>query len=75
VLTMDTEAEGKPEGLIQAHIAPGEKSFSAAVQELEIQLLKSTLEKAQFNQKRAARILGLTYHQFRGLYRKHKDHL
>lgn len=75
VLMMDTEADGKPAGLIKAHPAPVETSFSAAVQELEVQLLKSTLEKAQFNQKRAARILGLTYHQFRGLYRKHKDHL
>ena len=75
VLTIDTEANGEPAALVKAHPAPVEKSFSSAVLELEIKLLKSALETAQFNQRRAARILGLTYHQFRGLYRKHKGHL
>lgn len=42
-----------------------------AVRELEVRYLKAALEKAKFNQKRAATLLGLTYHQFRGLYRKH----
>jgi len=75
VLTIDTQANGEPAALIKEHPAPVEKSFSSAVLELEIKLLKSALETAQFNQRRAARILGLTYHQFRGLYRKHKGHL
>ena len=75
VLTVNTEADGEPAGLIKAHPAPVEKSFSEAMQELEMQLLKSALKKAKFNQMRAARLLGLTYHQFRGLYRKHKGQL
>jgi len=42
-----------------------------AVRELEIRMLKRALEKARFNQRRAAAALGLTYDQFRGLYRKY----
>jgi psp operon transcriptional activator len=47
-----------------------EKPFEEAVQDLKIRLLKKALEKAKYNQRRAAQMLGLTYHQFRGLYRK-----
>jgi len=46
-----------------------------AIKELEIRYLKAALAKARHNQNAAAEILGLTYHQFRGLYRKHKDSL
>lgn len=51
-----------------------EKPFKEAVRELEIRLLEKALEEAKFNQRIAARRLGLTYHQFRGIYRKyHKE--
>jgi len=40
-----------------------------AVKALKIRLLKKALQEAKYNQKKAAQILGLTYHQFRGLYR------
>ena len=43
-----------------------------AVWELKVSLLESALRKAKFNQKKAARLLGLTYHQFRGLYRRYQ---
>ncbi len=46
-----------------------------AVRLLEIDMLSKALEEARFNQKKAADILGLSYHQFRGLYRKHADSL
>ncbi|MDM8550880.1 phage shock protein operon transcriptional activator [Desulfobacterales bacterium HSG2] len=46
------------------------KPLKEAVRELEILLLKKALKESKHNQKKAARILGLTYHQFRGLYRK-----
>ncbi|MCP4669250.1 MAG: hypothetical protein GY849_23200, partial [Deltaproteobacteria bacterium] len=36
---------------------------------------KEALEQVKFNQKKAALLLGLTYHQFRGLYRKHKTRI
>ncbi len=48
-----------------------EKPFREAVRELEIRLLERTLQKTKYNQRKAARALGLTYHQFRGLYRKY----
>jgi psp operon transcriptional activator len=51
------------------------KPLSEAVRELEIRLLKSALKPTRFNQRKAARTLGLTYHPFRGLYRKDKDPL
>jgi psp operon transcriptional activator len=37
---------------------------------MEIDLLEAALEKARFNQRMAADLLGLTYHQFRGKLRK-----
>jgi len=49
------------------------KPLKEAVQELQIRLLQKALKEARFNQKKAARILGLTYHQFRGLYRKYNE--
>ena len=52
-----------------------DKPFTAAVMELELELIKKALKETRFNQRRAARLLGLTYHQFRGLYRKYRDHL
>jgi psp operon transcriptional activator len=49
------------------------KAFKEAVEELEIRLLKEALEKVRFNQQKAARSLGLTYHQLRGIVRKYKE--
>lgn len=37
----------------------------------ENQLLKQALEQARFNQRKAASLLGLTYHQLRGMLKKH----
>ncbi|MFA3779089.1 phage shock protein operon transcriptional activator [Yersinia sp. 1652 StPb PI] len=37
----------------------------------EHQMLKLALEQARFNQRRAADLLGLTYHQLRGMLKKH----
>ncbi|MBU2549535.1 MAG: phage shock protein operon transcriptional activator [Proteobacteria bacterium] len=42
------------------------------VRRLEVRLIKEALVRAQYNQGEAARILGLTYNQFRGLYRKYR---
>ena len=51
--------------------APRLKPLKQAVQELESSLLNQALAEAKFNQKKAAELLGLTYNQFRGLYRKY----
>lgn len=49
--------------------------FSAAREMLEISFLRRSLDKADGSQKQAAEFLGLTYDQFRGLYRKYKKNL
>lgn len=51
------------------------KPYEEAIREVEIHLLRSALERAKFNQRKAADLLGLSYHQFRGLYRKHSGAL
>lgn len=53
---------------VDARIA---QPFTEAVQEFEIRLLRQALHEARYHQKKAAQILGLTYHQFRGLCRKY----
>ena len=48
-------------------------SFQDQLRRLEAGLVEKALEESKFNQKKAAELLGLTYHQFRGLYRKHRE--
>ncbi|MBW1886895.1 MAG: phage shock protein operon transcriptional activator [Deltaproteobacteria bacterium] len=52
-----------------------DKPYKEAVEEFEILLIQKALKESKFNQKKAAGILGLTYHQFRGLYRKYHEEL
>jgi psp operon transcriptional activator len=47
--------------------------LNAAVRELELAALCQALEEAKYHQGEAAKLLKLTYHQFRGLYRKYQD--
>lgn len=49
------------------------RPLKTAVWDLKVHMLENALQQAKFNQKNAARILGLTYHQFRGLYRRYKN--
>ncbi|NUM52886.1 MAG: phage shock protein operon transcriptional activator [Candidatus Hydrogenedentes bacterium] len=51
------------------------KTYDEAIRDVELTMLRSALERARFNQRKAADLLGLTYHQFRGLYRKYTDDL
>ena len=53
-------------------IYPSNKSLKEAVWDLKVSLLENALKKAKYNQKMAASLLGLTYHQFRGLYRQYQ---
>ena len=50
-------------------------SFTQAVQEFECKLLTNGLRATRYNQKKTAERLGLSYHQFRGLYRKYAQRL
>ena len=45
--------------------------FKNEVQEFEITVLKQAMEQSQFNQKKAAEFLNLSYHQLRGYLRKY----
>lgn len=45
--------------------------FKEHIQQLEMTLLKSALQKCRFNQKKTAVFLGMTYHQLRGYLRKY----
>jgi psp operon transcriptional activator len=44
-----------------------------AVWELKVNMLESALGRAEFNQRKAAALLGLSYDRFRGLYRRYKS--
>lgn len=64
-------------GALSAKITPelrigGDFSLTRAVEELERSALAQALEQSRFKQKEAAKLLGLSYHQFRSLYRKHR---
>ena len=43
------------------------------VRELEIDLVNRAMDTGKFNQRRAAELLGLTYHQFRGYLKKYDE--
>jgi len=49
-----------------------DRPLKEAIWELKVRMLERALEQAKYNQKKAADILGLTYHQFRGLYRQYR---
>jgi psp operon transcriptional activator len=51
--------------------APPAVPLKRAVQDLQMRMLESALERSKYNQRKAAALLGLTYDQFRGLYRRY----
>ena len=65
------QAEPKTDPL--GHEGLSSKPFAEAVRDVELQLLRNALHEAKYNQRRAAQVLGLTYHQFRALYRKYRS--
>jgi psp operon transcriptional activator len=65
-------AEGGPAGGGETLKEPMPvRTLKDAVRDLEVRLLKEALSASKYNQRKAAERLGLTYHQFRGLYRKY----
>jgi psp operon transcriptional activator len=52
-----------------------DKSFSEAVNNLKVRLIQKALKETKYNQRAAAKRLGLTYHQFRGMYRKFRGEI
>ena len=59
--------EPRPQRL---HVLPTD--LKRRLYDMEQELLKAALEKSRFNQRVAANLLGLSYHQLRGKIRKHK---
>jgi psp operon transcriptional activator len=49
--------------------------FDSVIRLQEVRLVRSALAAAHYQQHQAARLLGLTYDRFRGLYRKYKESL
>jgi psp operon transcriptional activator len=54
-----------------AAISPQAGTLREAITQLEIEMLERALADCRHHQRRAAERLGLTYHQFRSLYRRH----
>lgn len=50
-------------------------NFDSVIRRQEVGLIRSALAAAHYQQHEAARLLGLTYDRFRGLYRKYKESL
>jgi psp operon transcriptional activator len=46
--------------------------FRAEMERIEIRWLETAMQQARFNQRKAAELLGLSYHQLRGYLRKYK---
>ncbi len=67
----------RPEPL-EAEKRPGPESgrpgqaLPAAVWDLKVRMLETALKRVQYNQRKAAAELGLSYNQFRGLYRRYQ---
>ena len=53
-------------------LAPLPIDLKAEAQRFEIELLQRALREARFNQRKAAELLSLTYHQFRGYLKKYE---
>ena len=71
------EADAPASGPSPPARAPGgpDSSLEEAVRELEVRLIRESLAQARYNQRQAAKALGLTYHQFRGRWRKYREEL
>ena len=69
-LAMSLPGEAPKERPRRAPLLPTD--LSRRLEELERDLLTAALDKARFNQRIAADLLGLSYHQFRGKLRKHE---
>ncbi len=73
-----TEAEGDAPAGVPAEPATAEEptlpgDFRALVTAYETRLLERALADCQYNQKRTAEHLGMTYHQLRGVLRKYPE--
>ena len=64
-------SENPSTGLVPDLASSDSFDFKNEVQEFEINLINQAMEQSQFNQKKAAEFLNLSYHQLRGYLRKY----
>ena len=67
---MVTPASGSPPSVQKRREPLLPTDLQKRLEDTEIDLLEAALEKARYNQRMAADLLGLSYHQFRGKLRK-----
>jgi len=76
VLSKETAPETPPLTETERDTAVlAEEPFKKAVWQFKLGLLKKALKASKYNQRKAAEQMGLTYHQFRGLYRQYQSEL
>lgn len=76
--SMPSVMERSSSGVIEARSGGGEfepLNLAVAVRAFEVSAIRGALEAARYHQGEAASLLGLTYHQFRGYFRKYKKEL
>ncbi|MDX1492320.1 MAG: phage shock protein operon transcriptional activator [Pseudohongiellaceae bacterium] len=72
VVATSGESQGSTEAELEVDLASTDSlDFKNHVQEYEIKLLKEAMKKSQFNQRKAAEFLQMSYHQLRGYLRKY----
>lgn len=55
-----------------ANFLQSSNNFKEHIENIEVALINNALRQSQFNQKKTAELLGLTYHQLRGYLRKYQ---
>lgn len=65
------DASSEPSAQQTAEVAEQTQDFKQRIQAFEIQLIQEAYQACQFNQRKTAEKLGLTYHQLRGYLRKY----
>jgi psp operon transcriptional activator len=68
------EVREAPAGTATPRVQDGPAGWAmkVAVWSLKVRMIEEALRSAKYNQRKAASILGLTYNQFRGLYRRYR---
>ncbi|GAA0554409.1 MULTISPECIES: phage shock protein operon transcriptional activator [Rheinheimera] len=80
IAAVTAEATIAPQTAVQAPTASGSslfdftqtQDFKTLSQDFEVSLIKQALAASQFNQKKTAELLNLTYHQLRGYMKKYQ---
>ena len=68
----DADGSANPMAAMMPNLSSADSvDFKNQVQDFEINLINQAMEQSQYNQKKAAEFLNLSYHQLRGYLRKY----